>query len=100
MQSYIDQAEQFISPKITGIIRRNRVIARAVNIFILDPDNFSRLYEWVQPDVIQDKIRAEHHGVPIGTQIGWIKSPRDTVFYSKVAKVKKEFRTLMLGKYS
>lgn len=98
MKEYLEQAEQFISPSITGITRRNRVVHRATNLYIKDPKNLRSLYEWVARDVIKDQTRADHHGVSIGAQIGWITSPKDKAFFSKVARIKKQFRTIMLDK--
>lgn len=96
MQTYLDQADQFITRNISGITRRNRVVARATNLYIQDPQNLKSLYSWVSPDIIKDKDRAIHYGVSIGTQIGWITSPKDKAFFSKVARIKKQFRTMML----
>jgi hypothetical protein len=98
MQTYLDQADQFITRNITGITRRNRVVARATNLYIQDPDNFKSLYKWVEPDIIKDQTRADHYGVSIGTQIGWVKSSKDKEFFSKVARIKGQFRSMMLKK--
>jgi len=98
MQTYLDQADQFITRNITGITRRNRVVARATNLYIQDPQNFKSLYTWVIPDIVKDQTRTDHYGVSIGTQIGWIKSPKDKEFFSKVARIKRQFRTMMLKK--
>jgi hypothetical protein len=96
MKTYLEQADQFITRNITGITRRNRVVARATNLYIQDPKNFPTLYKWYSKDIVKDDTRAQHHGVAIGTQVGWITSPKDKEFFSKVARIKKQFRTMML----
>ena len=88
MNQYIQQADEFITKNISGITRRNRVVHRATNLFIQDPKNLKSLYTWVAPDIIKDETRANHYGVSIGTQIGWITSPKDKAFFSKVARIK------------
>lgn len=99
MKTYLEQAEQFIGQSITGIVRRNRVVARATNLYIQDSKNFPKLYKWYNRDIVTDQLRAEHHGVKIGTQIGWITSPKDKEFYKKVTKVKRELLNIARTMY-
>jgi hypothetical protein len=100
MKTYLEQAEKMISPKITGIVRRNRVVARATNIYITDPAKMPLLFDRVVKDIIGDEYRATHYGKPIGTHIGWITSPKTKEFYRKVAKVKRTLLNLAREQYA
>ena len=100
MNTYLQQAEQFISPSITGIVRRNRVVHRATNLYINDPKNMSMLYDWVEKDIIQDETRTQHYGKPIGTQIGWVTSPKTKEFFRRVAHVKRALLNIARQQYN
>lgn len=100
MKTYLEQAEQFISPTITGIVRRNRVVARATNLYIKDPTKMPLLYDWVEKDIIEDETRAQHYGKPIGTQVGWVTSPKTKDFFRRVARVKRELLNIARKQYS
>lgn len=102
MQNYINQAKLFVNPNSTKILEnnkiyhRNRIIDKATTLYVSDVGNLKSLYNWVKEDIVTDEYRAQHHGVKIGTIIGWTTSPKDDQYYAKVAKIKAKFRTMML----
>lgn len=98
MKKYLELAKErinFSSPLMLEGNRfyyRNRVIDLACSIYVNDPDNFWKLYSWVEPDIVTTEDRAIHFGVSIGTQVGWIKSAVTRQYFDEVARVKWIFR--------
>ena len=98
MKKYLELAKErinFSSPLMLEGNRfyyRNRVIDLACSIYVNDPYNFWKLHRWVEPDIVENEDRAIHFGVPIGTQVGWIKSAVTRQYFDEVARVKWVFR--------
>lgn len=101
MSKYICEARRRLPPTLSWVktcgklYYQNRITDMAVVLFIEDPVNFGRLYKWHQPRVAEDQMVADHHGVAVGTQIGWVKPPEDKEFYRKVAAIKREIKAIV-----
>jgi hypothetical protein len=101
MRDYIDKATEFINPNSplilskNSIYLRNRIIDKATSLWADDPTNYPTLYKWFSKDIIRSQERADHFGKAIGSHTGkYITSPIDQDYYNRLAKVKKEIRSL------
>lgn len=72
--------------------RRNAIINMATSLYL--KDNLRLTYEYVHKDIVNDQLRAEHHGVKIGTSLG-IKGtlPRKDR-YIQEARIKRQMKKL------
>lgn len=101
MNSYIIEAIKRINPKSQRIVEnnkfyyQNRIIDLATQLYVMQPKNLKSLYSWVAEDIVEDKERAQHYGVIVGTKIGYRTSTKDKQYYSKLAKVKREIKHIV-----
>lgn len=96
MEKYIELATINLVHIKNKFARRNRIVQKAVREYVKDPQNFKYIYSWYSRDIIKDETRARHYGVKIGTQIGWITSPKDKTYYNNIAKLTKQIKKMVI----